>query len=366
VEAVRWPLRGDLADDDDFVAAAIHRLQTRRQDVTSPLFAGRLPDGSRLLLAGARMTPGVVMTSVSALHVPAHHAARTGTDSDVAVLTDPEQTLGWATVGRDGRIYALILGPPRPVRLQLSPRVEFSDLGSPSRVWQTESSDRGVVIADFGPPTDPSVAVRSLRLPTFMTPVLIPVGGVARTPAERVVVEGIEDTGYRGPRPAELRKGLLAETAALLDLGRTTQRVIWSGVPWGSRHFALVLITRADGLRFQALVGEQGGDWFPAGMRALGTRDPDGLPWLLEPFTTQDPTLLLFPTGAGSLDYQRGWRKATMPIPPDGVVALFEPASLRPSAAGARVKVFGPTGRLELTTVLPETGFDNPLAVGRR
>jgi hypothetical protein len=231
-------------------------------------------------------------------------------------------------------------------------------------VWHTESSDRGVVIADLGPRSDPSVAVRSLGLSTFVTPVQIPVTDTPRTPAARVVVNGTDDAAYRGPQPEQLRLGLSAETDALLDLGRTTQRVIWSGVPWGSRHFALVLITRADGRRFQALVGQQAGDWFPAGLRALGAHDPDQLPWLLEPFTTQDPTMLLFPTGAGSLHYQRGWRKARMPIPPDGVVALFEPASLRPSAAGARVKVYGPTGRLLLTTVLPETGFDNPLAVG--
>ena len=366
VAAVRWPLRGDLAGDANFVASALHRLQTQRGGVTEPLFAGRLPDGSRLMLAGAQAGPGVVMTSVSALHVPARQPVGTGTDSDVAVLTDPEQTLGWATAGRDGRVYVLTLGPPRPVRLQLSSRVEFSDLGAPSRVWQSESSDRGVVIGDLGPLSDPSVAVRSLSLSTFLTPVLIPVSGLGRTPAARVLIEGLDDPGYRGPRPDELRNGLLAETRALFDLGRTTQRVIWSGVPWGSRHFALVLITRADDTRFQALIGEQGGAWFPAGLRALGSDDPDQLPWLLEPFTTQDPTLLLFPTGAGSLHYQRGWRRARMPIPPDGVVALFEPASLRPSAAGARVKVFGPTGRLLLTTVLPETGFDNPLAVGVR
>ena len=272
--AVRWPLRGDLAGDADFVAAAMHRLTRQRRGVTEPLYAGRLPDGSRLLLAGERARPGVVMTSVSALHVPADQPAGAGIDSDVAVLTDPEQTLGWATVGRDGRVYVLTLGPPRPVRLQLSPRVEFSDLGTPSRAWQTESADRGVVIADLGPRSDPSVAVRSLSLSTFLTPVLIPVAGLARTPADRVVVEGLDDRGYRGPRPDELRKGLLAETRALFDLGLTTQRVIWSGVPWGSRHFALVLITRADGTRFQALVGEQGGDWFPAGMRALGSARP--------------------------------------------------------------------------------------------
>lgn len=363
VAAVRWPLRGDLAGDDTFVTTAMRRLQKQRPEVAWALYAGRLPDGSRLLLGGAQTKPGVVMTSVSALHVPAQSSGDAGTVSDAAVLTDPEQTLGWATRGSDGEVYAVTLGPPRPVRLQLSPYVDFSDRGAPSRVWQTESSDRGAVIADLGPRSDPSVAVRSLGLSTFVTPVLIPVAGAPRTPAGRVVVDGIDEAGYRGPLPEQLRLGLFAETDALLDLGRTTQRVIWSGVPWASRHFALVLITRADGRRFQALVGQQGGDWFPAGVRALGSHDPDQLPWLLEPFTTQDPTLLILPTGAGRLHYQRGWRKAWMGIPAEGVVALFEPASLRPSAAGARVKVYDPAGRLLITTVLPETGFDEPLAV---
>jgi hypothetical protein len=199
-----------------------------------------------------------------------------------------------------------------------------------------------------------------------VTVTLIPLAGRSRTPAEAVLVGGLGAVGYTGPRPAALREALSAETEALLDLGTTTQRVIWSGVPWAQRHFALVLITRADGLRFQALVGEQDSGWFPAGLRALARHDPDQLPWLLEPFSTQDPTLLLCPTGGGSLVYRHGGRTTRLRVRDDGVVSLVDPGPAAPSASGARVTLYGPAGQRLLSTVLPPTGFDDPVAAKRR
>jgi hypothetical protein len=88
------------------------------------------------------------------------------------------------------------------------------------------------------------------------------------------------------------------------------------------------------------------------------------LPWLLEPFSPQDPTLLLCPTGPGSLLYERdGQADLRIPVKDDGVAALVAPGPTAPSAGGARVTLRDPSGRLLLSTVLPEPGFDDPLAL---
>jgi hypothetical protein len=365
--AVRWPLRGDLASDDDFVQAAMRRLRRDRPGVSRPLFAGRLPDGSRLLLAANEVKPGLFVTSVSALHVAARHASTTGTVSSVAALTDPAQALGWATVGRDGEVYALAMGPPRPLRLEMSGRVEFGDDGVPTRRWQRLETPDGVVVVSLGRRTDPAVAVRSLGPATFATPVLIPVSGRGVTAPQNVFVGGTFARSYLGPEPAQLTQGLVADTRELLDLGDTTQEVIWSGKPTNQRRFALVLITRGDGLRFQALVGQQAGSWFPAGLRALPAGAPVQLPWLLEPFSPNDPTQLLCPTGRGHLNYrQRGLPVSRVPIDDQGVATLLEPSNSSVRTNGARVTMFDPQGRRLFSAVIPDTGFDDPLALDRR
>jgi hypothetical protein len=364
--AVRWPLRGDLAHDDEFVQAAMRRLRTDRPGVSRPLFAGRLPDGSRLLLAGNEVNPGLVVTSVSALHVAARHASTTGRVSSVAALTDPAQALGWATVGRDGDVYALAMGPPRPVRLEMSGEVVFGGDGLPTRRWQRLGAPDGVVVTSLGRRTDPSIAVRSLGPATFATPVLIPVAGREVAAPSNVLVDGTDGPSYLGPEPSQLAQGLVQDTRELLDLGDTVQRVIWSGSPTIQRRFALVLITRVDGLRFQALVGQQNGDWFPAGLRALAADAPDELPWLLEPFSANDPTQLLCPTGPGHLDYRKsGLPLSHVPIDEQGVATLLEPNNSSVRTAGARVTMFDSRGKGLFSTVIPNSGFDDPLALDR-
>jgi hypothetical protein len=349
-------LRGDLATNDVFVTTAMRRLTRVRPGLTRPLFAGRLPDGSRLLLAGGGPRPAAGATSVSALYIGAGQSIRAGTVSQAAVLDSAAQTLGWAGVGIAGDVFSIAIGAPRPLRVQVSPRVDFDRQGWPSRLWQTAASDDGAAIADLGPHADPWVAVRSLANATFMTPVLIPVTGRPGTRAEAVRVDGLASAGYHGPRPASVRQALSAVTETLLDLGTTTQRVVWSGVPWAQRPFALVLITRPDGVRIEALIGEQGAGWFPAGIRALARDEPDGLPWVLEPFSAQDPTLLLCPTGGGHLVYRHNGRTVRLRVRDDGVVSLVDPGPSAPSTGGARITLFGPTGERLLTTVLPKTG----------
>jgi hypothetical protein len=221
-------------------------------------------------------------------------------------------------------------------------------------------------VADVGTVTDPAVAVRSLGPATFVTPVLIPVERRQVTPARLLSVQGIDDPDYAGPSAPLLAQGLVASTEQLLDLGPTSMRVLWSGVPWGDRRLAVVLITRPGGGRLQATVGEQDGSWFPVGVRALADDEPDEAPWLLEPFSPADPTLLLCPSGPGVLDYQRRGRPAVrLPVKDNGVAALQEPGHPSISAGGARVVLRDGSGRPRLATVLPEAGSDDVLAVKR-
>ncbi len=53
----------------------------------------------------------------------------------------------------------------------------------------------------------------------------------------------------------------------------------------------------------------------------------------------------------------------TLPVPASGVAGLLEPGSNPPSTSGARVTLLDPKGQELLSTVLPETGFDDALAL---
>jgi hypothetical protein len=197
----------------------------------------------------------------------------------------------------------------------------------------------------------------------FTLPLLVRV--LPRVPGAPVVlVNGVSADGYRGPDPLAVSRALRAGVGSLVDLGGAELRVLWSGVPWKQRRLALVLVTRADGQRFQALVGQQGDVDFPAGVRALPPDADERLPWLLEPFSPSDPTLLLCPTGPGSLEYRRvGQPVRVLPVHEDGVAALVEPGPSPPRAGGAEVTLRDPAGRLLLRTTLPPPGFDDPLAL---
>jgi hypothetical protein len=117
-------------------------------------------------------------------------------------------------------------------------------------------------------------------------------------------------------------------------------------------------------LRLQALVGQQGSSEFPAGVRALPRGAPAELPYLLEPFTPDDPTYLLCPTGAGTAVYQRlGRPDVRLAVGASGAVVLVDPGGGAPSASGAVVTLLAPDGHELLTTTLPEAGTDNPFAV---
>jgi hypothetical protein len=362
---VPWDARGDLVRDQEFVTAALRRMREERPRISRVYFAGTLSDGSRLVLAGSDVNRGVVATSVHSLHVPAG-VPLAGVDVvEATALVDPQQVLAWAARGDDGRVRAVVLTRPgRPVRIEISRRVDFdAGSGAPRRRWEPITTEDGAVVTDLGPDVDPIIGVRAEGPGVFTLPLVV--RAVPPVPDEpEVAVAGLDDSGYAGPDRSLVSRALREQAGAVVDLRTASARVLWSGAPWKQRRLALVLLTRVDGRRFQALIGQQDGAAFPAGVRALPDSAPDRLPWLLEPFSPQDPTLLLLPTGDGSIIYRRaGQPVRTYQIGPDGVVGLVAPGPSAPSARGADVTVTDTEGRILLRTVLPPVGYDDPLAL---
>lgn len=362
---VTWVARGDLVRAREFINAALRRMRAERPRISRVYFAGQLSDGSRLVLAGTDVNRGVVATSVHALHVPLGVPMEGVEVVEATALVDPQQVLAWAARGSDGRVRVVVLTRPgQPLLVEISPRVEFDPRsGAPSRSWQPMGDDDGAVVADLGTDVDPVIGVRASGPGVFPLPMLVRV--VPPVPDRPVIaVEGTDDPAYGGPEEALMSRALREQAGAVADLRSATVKVLWSGAPWKQRRLALLLVTRSDGRRFQALVGQQGPSTFPAGLRALSEGAPDRLPWLLEPFSHQDPTLLLVPTGDGTLIYRRhGQPVRTLQIGEDGVVGLVEPGPSPPSASGADVTVTDPAGRILLRTTLPEPGFDDPIAL---
>lgn len=362
---VAWVARGDLVRVREFVNAALRRMREERPRISRIYFAGRLSDGSRLVLAGTDVNRGVVATSVHALHVPVGVPMEGAEVVEATALVDPQQVLAWGARGADGHVRVVVLTRPgQPLLVEISQRVEFDPrTGAPSRRWLPMGDDNGAVVTDLGSDVDPVIGVRASGPGVFPLPLLVRV--VPPVPDLPVIeVEGTDDPAYAGPEEALMSRALREQAGAVADLRTSAVRVLWSGAPWKQRRLALMLVTRTDGRRFQALVGQQGTSAFPAGLRALSDGAPDRLPWLLEPFSPQDPTLLLVPTGDGTVIYRRERQPVrTLQIGEDGVVGLVEPGPSPPSASGADVTITDTAGRILLRTTLPEPGFDDPIAL---
>ena len=364
LSTVAWDTRGDLATDYGFVSSAIIRIRQDRPQVARVFFAGRLPDGSRLVLAGSD-DEDTVATAVHALVVGPGESVADAPITELTALSDPQQVLAWAGRDRHGQVSVVLLSRPGPVRFEVSPQVTFADDGAAGRIWTPRYAEDGVVVSDLGGEADPVVTVRATG--PGVTPaaqVVRVVSATGRAGQRPLRIAGVDAPAYRGPDPDRLVLGLQQEAGAVADLGASNLRVLWSGALWKQRRVALVLITRWDGVRLQALVGQQGNTEFSFGVRALPRGGPALLPWLLEPISPEEPTLLLCPTGRGTVVYSRpGQPDRTLPVPASGVAGLLEPGSNPPSTSGARVTLLDPKGQELLSTVLPETGFDDPLAL---
>jgi hypothetical protein len=327
-----------------------------------------MPEGSRLAVLGSdgsddRRGFATSPARAYALFVPQGSDVDAGSPDPMAGVTDPQQLLTWAARVANDRVLALAMTRPGPVRFEVSSRVRFGSDGSAQRLWSPAYAEDGVVVSDLGRRVDPVVTVRVLGPGFTSVPLLTRV--VTPVPAQRLLnVTGIDTDTYRGPDTPYLSHALEAGAGSVADLDTSQLELLWSATLPRARKLALVLVTRDDGQRFQALVGQQGDAEFQAGVRPLPRGASDELPWLFAPPTPQDATLLLCPTGPGSLVYRRaGEPDHVLPIDESGVASLIVPGSSPPSASGARVTLRDPDGQVLLRTTLPEPGFDDPLAL---
>jgi hypothetical protein len=241
--------------------------------------------------------------------------------------------------------------------------VLFDADGTAGRFWSPSYAEDGVVVLDLGREVDPIITLRARGAGFSSVPLVTRVSRPAPA-SDLLQVDGIVTSTYRGPDTPHLSNALRAGAGTVADLDRSRLELLWSATLPRARKLALVLVTRPDGQRFQALVGQQGESEFQAGVRPLPRDASERLPWLFTPPTPEDSTLLLCPTGPGSVVYRRaGEPDHVLPIDASGVASLIVPGSRPPSASGARVVLRDPDGRVLLRTTLPEPGFDDPLAL---
>ena len=161
------------------------------------------------------------------------------------------------------------------------------------------------------------------------------VSATGRAGSARCGTRGVDAPTYRGPDPDRLVRGLQQEAGAVADLGASNLRVLWSGALWKQRRLALVLVTRRDGV-------SAAGPRRPAGRLRVPVRGAGAAPGrtgpaavAAQPVSPEEPTLLLCPTGKGTLVYSRpGQPDRTLPVPTPVSPALIVPGS-NPAATAA-------------------------------
>ena len=353
---VTWSLRGGLARDEAFVVAATARIR-QRHPAAAPFFAGRLPDGSRLLLAGAETGTRTPSTSAVRLHavlvgpgdaVPAGRVTRMRVSESPGY---PPWFLTWAGRASDGHAYAVSLTAELRATFETSPNVLFRDDGSSYRQWVRKVAPEGWAVTDLGARPDLFIGIRreAEGYPSHTGGTWLD-GEPSRTP---VVLEGLTDPGYEGPRPRVLASGVRFQLRALAGTDVLRGRVVWSGSVRGDEPAALVVVTRPDGVRLAALVEQHRGSPVLFGTRALPVDGPATIPWLLEPNPGRGPTRLICPGRPATITYRPKHGAArSISVPPSGVVELEGAGAGRRRARGATVVERDRRGERTRTTVL--------------
>ena len=370
-----WPVRGDLAGDSRFAAAALAAARERTRAAEKVLYAATLPDGSRLALVAASDQPASGYAyrgaAVQALHVPVGAEPAASRHSFAGSVASPDDLAGWAGHGRGGEVFAVLLGRPVPLEAQVSSAILYTKVGTASRSWQSVSSRDGSAIVRLGRDTDPLVVART-PYGENTYPLLMTVDGdlteAARDAvAARVTVEGL-DGSYRGPPSAALLRAVVDGTWVLFDPRRADVRVVWSGLVGGGQRGALLRMRRPDGATFQLFaLQDEGGGTFAQGLRHVPWADGDVVPWVLETGQTGAPLLLVNPSGAGTalVSRLRGEEPLRVRIGRNGLANLGgdQGVAMR-RLSGAALTVLSPSGRELVETEWAEFGESDPFVVG--
>jgi hypothetical protein len=360
LSALRWTVRGDLADDTHFTSAVLDVAREKQPAAEKVLYAATLPDRSRIAFVadGYDDVPGLgfQVAGVMALHVPAGSSPAAGHLSFAGEVTNPDSLVGWAGRSRSGEVYAVLLGRPAPLAARLSSAIDYTSDGAARRGWQPVRGRDGSAIVELGTTTDPLV-VAWTTYGEDSSPLLMSVGGDITTQARRDVaaslhIEGL-DSSYRGPHRTELRAAVVDGSWAVLDPRRTDIRVLWSGDVTGGSRGALLLLRRPDGPTFQLFVQGDGGAVSAQGVRHLPWADADVTPWIIATGQPGAPLLVVNPSGAGTATIepaggQDPWR---LRIGRSGIADLGNDPALVPQLQpGAHITVLSPSGRRVVET----------------
>ena len=355
LSALRWTVRGDLADDAEFTSAVLDVVRQEGSRAETLLYAATLPDKSRLALLGEGYGDaaglGFQTAGVTALHVPAGSLPAAGHLSFAGEVTNPDDLVGWAGRSRSGEAYAVLLGRPAPLSARLSSAIDYTKDGSARRGWQPVRGRDGSAIVELGSDTDPLV-VAWTTYGEDSEPVLMSVAGeltprVRSDVAASLHVDGLAGS-YRGPDRVELRRAVVDGSWAVLDPRQADIRVLWSGVVDGAQRGALLLLRRPDGPTFQLFVQGDDSAVSPHGIRHLPWADADVTPWILHSERPGSPLLLVNPSGAGTATIgpaggEDPWR---LRIGRNGIADLGNDQGLVAQLeAGAHITVLAPSGR---------------------
>ena len=376
LSALRWTVRGDLAGNTEFAEAALAAVRVEDPGAEKVLYAGTLPDRSRIALVGTGTGPeasGFAFrgATVHALHVPAGKAPSAGRVTFAGGVESADGLAGWAGRVRNGEVVAVLLGRPTPLDAQVSTAIDYSEDGDISRSWEPVHSRDGSAVVELGRDTDPLVVARTTYDDTI-DPLLMSVDGDL-TPRSReavaaqVRVAGL-DGAYRGPARRELRRAVVDGAWALLDPRSADIRVLWSGRMGAHRRGALLLVRRSDGPTFQLFVFQEAdGRAFPQGMRHLPWAGADTVPWILQTGQPETPLTLVNPTGAGTavIEPPGGQAARRVPIGRDGTANLGDDQAIDAhELSGSVITVLSPKGREVATTTWSEAGYDfDPFAL---
>jgi len=205
-----WPPRGDLGAATPFARDAVATAQRSGCGAARLLFAGHLPDRSRLAILGC--TARAAGDNVTVWTVHASPLDRTGRLRAVeqARASAPDDLVIWAGRG-GGRAFAVLLSRPEPLLAELSTRVTLARTGELDRAWQTVAGGDGVVVPRL--PTGAGQLVLARRHGSSSSPVAAHLRTSRTSAAADLLARTLAPAAGSVPKPPPARVAAVVSAA---------------------------------------------------------------------------------------------------------------------------------------------------------
>lgn len=319
---LRWATRGDLRDDLALLDSV--RAQVTGAELTSVeevLWAGRVRAGRAVVVAGFDQRTGIdAAYSVPVVGVLLPSA---GGPAVVRTLGDlsgnPDSVQSWALPA--GQL--LLLGPPGPLRVQVSPDVTFTPDGRAHRTWTDVDSADGFALVSVRTTSRSSIGVAT------------ELGVDTLTSQDRVVlselpVAGLGGVAYHGPAATLVRETISEQLPQPPLVGwRLTAGVAWSSTvgEGGVGQAVVVVIRRSDGATFLAGLIEGPGEGPSAfALRTVRWTHPEQAPFVFAEagggLGLDGRQVVAIPGGRGTLAYETARGRGTVPIDANGLAVV--------------------------------------------